>query len=370
MYLVYYLLGISVECFRSNIFGQISLKEDSVKSTVERGIHRGLVLFALSCLLLNPSLALGQDPVAIAGAFTITGTIRDADDDTPLQYAVVGVPELGSWAISEADGSYELELATPGTFRFLVVKRGWYLADEPVTFAGADQLDVALQEEQEMDPVGPGRLVGRVLEKGSGKTIGRATVRVTPTGQEVNTDSRGRFMISRVSAGAILVEAERSGFTSSADTLVALPGVTLALDIQLPKGSDEVPSIAIEVWPRYLEAVGFYRRAEGNRGNRFGRLFIQDQNAHRISDILRPLPGLRVERGRLGNTVITTRSTFGGAGRCAMGVFLDNSRMPGFDVDTYPMEWISALEVYEGMDVPPEFNHSCGVILIWSRRPE
>ena len=27
-----------------------------------------------------------------------------------------------------------------------------------------------------------------------------------------------------------------------------------------------------------------------------------------------------------------------------------------------------AVEVYEGVEIPPQFNHSCGVVLIWSRR--
>jgi hypothetical protein len=44
--------------------------------------------------------------------------------------------------------------------------------------------------------------------------------------------------------------------------------------------------------------------------------------------------------------------------------------MPGFDIDTYPVQWVEAIEVYERFDVPMEFSDPCGAILIWSRRPE
>lgn len=53
-----------------------------------------------------------------------------------------------------------------------------------------------------------------------------------------------------------------------------------------------------------------------------------------------------------------------------MGIYLNNAPMPRFDIDTFPLEWVEAFETYERMDVPFEYNDSCGVILIWSRRPE
>jgi hypothetical protein len=325
-------------------------------------------LLALIGLWLSPAPLLCQVDEPTTEPFPITGTVKDAEDGTPLQYAIVGVPELGSWALSEADGAFALEVAGPGIFRFVVVKRGWYPADQEVTFAGPDDLPILLYKEREDAPVGPGRFVGRVLDQRSGNPVSNATIRITPTNQQTRTDSRGRFIISEISAGAVLVEVERSGYVTRTDTLATFPGVTLGLEIGLGRDATEPPAVTVEVWPRYLEAVGFYRRAERSRGNRFGRTFIQEQNAHSISDLLRNLPGLRVETGRFGQRVITTRST--GGDRCALGVFIDNSRMPGFDIDTYPVQLVEAIEVYERFDVPMEFSDPCGAILIWSRRPE
>ncbi len=30
---------------------------------------------------------------------------------------------------------------------------------------------------------------------------------------------------------------------------------------------------------------------------------------------------------------------------------------------------VEALEVYQDLNMPPEYSHSCGVVLVWMRRP-
>jgi len=335
-----------------------------------QGFHRSWVtLLALLGLLVGPGTLFSQDTESVLATFPVPGTVIDADDGTPLQYAVVGIPELGAWALSEADGSFNLEVTSPGIYSLVVVKRGWYLLDTDASLPGQGPLEIQLFKEQEDDPVGQGRLVGRVFDESSGNPVSKATVRITPTDQTARTDSRGRFIISGISAGAVLMEIERRGTTLRTDTLATLPGVTLAVEIGLSSDPAEKPDVAVEVWPRYLESVGFYRRAEGSRGNRFGRLFLEEQGRNRLADIIQAaVPGLRVEMGRMGRRVVTTRANAGG--RCTMGIYLDNAPLPGFDIDTYPLDWVEALETYERMDVPFEYNNSCGVILLWSRRSE
>ena len=56
------------------------------------------LLAGLLLLLAGPGLAWGQEEIAAGEAFTVTGLVQDADDGTPLQYTVVGIPELGTWA--------------------------------------------------------------------------------------------------------------------------------------------------------------------------------------------------------------------------------------------------------------------------------
>jgi hypothetical protein len=250
-----------------------------------------------------------------------------------------------------------------------VVKRGWYLADADVTLTGPKELTIHLYKEQEGDPVGSGRLVGRVLEAGSARAVSGATVRITLTNQETRTDSRGRFIISNISAGAILVEIERRGTVLRTDTLATLPGVTLGVEIGVSDDPSAKPQTTVEIWPQYLESVGFYGRAEGRKGNRFGRVFLEGQRSGvRLTDIIdSAVASLRAETGRFGTRVITARGS--GGDRCAVEVYLDGSHMPGFDIDTYPISALEAFETCERFDVPPEYANPCGVILLWSRRP-
>jgi hypothetical protein len=325
------------------------------------------LLLGFGILLAVPGHLRSQEPVASPDAFTVPGTVSEAETGDPLQYAVVGFPELGAWSLSDADGSFSLVVPAVGTYQLVVVKRGWYLADHQVTLSGPQTLDVQLYPEQEGDAVGPGRLVGRVLQADSRRPVSGATVKISPTGEEARTDSRGRFLISGISAGAIQVEVDRRGTTLRTDTLAAFPGVTLAVEIAVSDDPSARPDVVAEVWPQYLESVGFLRRAEFQRGNRFGRAYLDDRSSSSgLSDIISSaVTSLRAEPGRFGNRVLTTRAT--GGGRCALGIYLDNSYMPGFDVDSYPVSWVEAFETYEGLDVPMEYNHPCGVVLLWTR---
>jgi hypothetical protein len=144
--------------------------------------------------------------------------------------------------------------------------------------------------------------------------------------------------------------------------------VTLALDVGLAEEGADPSEASVEVWPRFLEGAGFYRRAERRRGSQFGRVYIEERGAARLSDIIQTVPGIRRATGRFGGSVMTARGS--GGDRCALEPYLDGIRMVRFDIDQYPVGWVEALEVYEGFDVPFEYDNPCGVILIWSRRSE
>jgi outer membrane cobalamin receptor len=116
---------------------------------------------------------------------------------------------------------------------------------------------------------------------------------------------------------------------------------------------------------RYLETNGFYRRQQSSRqGTILTREEIERRNPPFISQMLTTVPGTRLDRDSFGTTVL--RSTRDG---CELTVWLDGMRVPGFDIDTYPVDAIEAIEIWRGMSVPPEFRDPCGVLLIWSRRP-
>ena len=70
--------------------------------------------------------------------------------------------------------------------------------------------------------VGPGRIVGRVLDQESRLPIEGVTVALAPTTQQAETDARGRFEINDVSSGALVSTKASPGLAAELDT--SLPG--------------------------------------------------------------------------------------------------------------------------------------------------
>ena len=317
---------------------------------------------ALAFLMLGAAPKVGYTQ---ADGFTVTGTVVDQRDGAPLQYAVVGVPGQRMWALSDEAGAFTLEGIQPGRFRIIVLRRGYYYPDKEVDFAGPLDLRIEMTPEDESTPVGPGRVVGRVLDQASRRPIGGSTVRLLPTGQETRANGQGRFTISDVSAGALLLQIRQLGFQERSDTIAVLPGITT--DVTVTLGAGPLPLDPITIFGRspFLEARGFYRRSMGS-GWQANRSAIEAEGpCNFLESIFNRVSGVQVQKDRFGGTVLA--STRGRS--CQLGVFVDGIRAPGFDLNSLPPDAVEALEVYQGVNVPLEYSHSCGVALIWMRRP-
>ncbi len=310
---------------------------------------------------------LGAYPIAghaQAESFTLTGTVFDKSTNNPLQYAVVGVPGQQSWSLTDANGVYNLTELEGGVYRFVVLRRGYYYADQNINLTGTMNIRVEMTPEDVSAPVGPGRVVGQVIDQETGRPIEGATVALAPTAQQTETDDQGRFEIADVSTGALLLQVRRVGYRPRADTIVAFPRVTVEVELTLATRAIPLAPIAVIARSAFLEARGFYRRAGGS-GWQANRIAIEAADPLELEGMFDRVPGLRVERDVFGSTLFT--STRGR--RCVFGMFLDGVRAPGFDISSLPPEAVEALEVYQDPNIPPEYTHSCGVVLVWMRRP-
>ncbi len=309
---------------------------------------------------------LGAHPIAghaQAEGFTITGTVVDKSTGNPLQYAVVGFPGQQSWALSDQDGGFELTELEGGLYRFMVLRRGYYYADQNFRLAGPRNIEVEMTPVDASLPVGPGRVVGRVLDQASGRPMEDVWVGLAPTSQQAETDSRGRFEITDVSAGALLLQVRREGYQPRLDTIVAFPGVTVDVEVTLATTGMPLRRITIIARSPFLEGRGFYRRVGGG-GWQANRIAIEAADPPELERMFDRVEVVRVERDRFGGTVLTSRR----GARCVFGVFLDGIRAPGFNINTLPPDEVEALEVYQGSNVPPEYSDPCGAVLIWMRR--
>lgn len=221
------------------------------------------------------------------------------------------------------------------------------------------------------------------------------------------------------SLGTILLEAPRSG----GDSLVvrfpgyasaSLPtelhlGETTELAVRLRQDAITLPRVTVVETGLSREAsLGFTRRQKMGLGHFITRTDIERFAPTNSSDILRRVPGVRVQSNRAGDHVITMARS---ATRCRVQYYLDNMPMPtedlidaaieqrvmadlaqngsnaascararskklnrdlpAFTIDHIPPEMIEAIEVYRGAaEIPIEYRTTgsvCGVVLVWTK---
>jgi hypothetical protein len=133
---------------------------------------------------------------------------------------------------------------------------------------------------------------------------------------------------------------------------------------------DSVRVVAVST--RYKE---FAEHQKMGLGGRFiGPDEIRRKHFNRTSDLVRSMPGLVVENGRSGRTRVYLA---GGGNRCVMSVAINgfsgwSDDPDSFSVDDVPPRDVGAMEIHGGGgDIgsgPPELDHGCGSIVIWTKR--
>ncbi len=208
-------------------------------------------------------------------------------------------------------------------------------------------------------------LTGTITAARDGSPLAGAVVRELATSQEARTDARGRFRLSALTAGTRTIEVRHPGFEP------------VVLDITL--SGDETFTIPTVVLALLEEVTGFDRRKARGRGAFVDREQLETWHARQLSDVLRQVPGVRVEAlaagtrdlwnpGRFRIRMLRTSSS------CHPIAFLDGAFLGStalLDLDALTsVGALRGLEVYRGLgEVPPEFDlpgAQCGVLVIWT----
>lgn len=230
---------------------------------------------------------------------------------------------------------------------------------------------------------------GRVLEDLSDHPVPAASVELLPAGGRTAvwraiSDEAGTFSLDAPKPGRYRLRVEALGYATvttpefdlleKADTLqvevlVAVEAVPLAPLVVVSRRTGVESSVR-------LVAVGYFdRRATwGSEGMGFGHFIERDElrrsNPRYLSDVLRSVPGVRIEGGGGRRQVITLRTITSDQGRCIPPVFINGAPFAtGADANevVVPADVI-AVEVYPGMTAPPQFNRgqACGAIVVWT----
>lgn len=233
----------------------------------------------------------------------------------------------------------------------------------------------ALSSASESRGQGIGALNGVVLDS-AGMRIEGAEVHLLRSALVARTDSAGMFLLA-APAGNAELHVRRLGYHPLAFAIAVIAGETQSLEIVLlvhPTVIDTVLVDAVATSPRMYD---FEQRRVRGVGSFITRKDIEKRRPHVMSEMLRTVPGVRLDRSNTGRNSVDMTRNFDRRSRgiCPVQLFVDGHpyRGYGFGLDNFTPDEVEAVEVYRSVsEIPPEYNYgsaSCGVIALWTRDP-
>jgi hypothetical protein len=219
-------------------------------------------------------------------------------------------------------------------------------------------------------------LRGVVLDDATGAPVPTARIELRSVEAGLLTaaesDRDGRFALTPRQAGRYVLRVTHLGYEPLDSVAVhARAGESVQLELRLGRTAIPLEPVVV-VARRRADVAGFYERMQrGGMGSYVTREEIDRRPASRASDLLRTMPGIRVESTGANRSVVTMR---GGLGRCLPTIYLD-----GMHIRQYPEsgvdDWIlpaslEGIEVYTSFASAPSPLHAqgaCGVIAFWTR---
>ena len=238
---------------------------------------------------------------------------------------------------------------------------------------------------------GSGRIDGTVVRAVSGEPISGAHVSVAD-GPETRSNDSGAFVLTNVPSGTRMLEIRAVGFYPErrvVDVLAEAPPIRVALSTFFAVMDTVRVTAARLMDPRY---TGFQDRRRIGMGRYLTAVDIARRQPRTVSELLRRIPGVRLER--FGTYADTTAVDTSGTGSNPIGSTTDTRILlralykewcfPTFFIDGHQVnsltaeeidawvrpEELAGIEVYSDASVPPQFHlalSGCGSILIWRK---
>ena len=218
-----------------------------------------------------------------------------------------------------------------------------------------------------------GSINGKVLDR-SGRAVAGAELTIPGSTLRVETDDTGEFRLKNVPAGDLQIRVRRLGFKPDTSMINVLAGQTVPLMIALHPLPVVLAPVTILGKHYSGRLASFYQRRDRGLGHYYTREEIEKRNPANTTDLLRTVPGIRLQPLGFGRQTLRFRGS-----RCPPLVWIDGSPLGAgeFDIDNVPSRSIEAMEIYTGIAaLPSEFTAgpttttSCGTIVIWSRQGE
>ena len=222
-------------------------------------------------------------------------------------------------------------------------------------------------------PTETGGIVGHIADTANARIAG-AQVSIAGVRGRAETGVDGAFRMSGVPAGSQLLIARRIGFRPESVLVTVRQGVIAEVAVRMRATPQQMTPVVVDggrVRPTGRLRAFNERRLQG-LGHYFTAADIERRNPAVITDLLRMLPGVRINRQN-GQSVVTFRGQ-----RCPPLIWVDGAPATAgyLDPDVFSPGSLAGIEVYMGVaTVPAELmwvrgQGSCGVIALWTAVPE
>lgn len=220
-------------------------------------------------------------------------------------------------------------------------------------------------------------IIAGTVQSSTGTPIVGAEVFAQGTRIRATTGEDGSFRLSDLPHGTIVLTTRRLGYSPVNRSVLVRTEEVTRVEILLRVAPVAMQPIQVSARrePADSRLAGFRQRAEqGSSGHIITRERIERSANRSVLDIMRSVPGVRVNPGaRGGGQARTVRFR---SNRCPPVVFIDGfaASAAEFDLESVDLNMVEGIEVYmSSTSLPPEFFavarglEQCGVIAIWSR---
>ena len=297
-------------------------------------------------------------------------------------FALCNAPSGGAMYIGATRGADSTDLVELQVPRSGFARRDLYIgSSRTVVAVSATPRTDTLARATRRIHVGDVRLTGTVFAAESHSPLTGALVSIVD-GPQVRAGDRGEWVMANAPAGSRTLEVRSVGFYPERRALDVLPGtppVAMGLN-NFRAVLDTVKVVAILGPDRQFS--GFEDRQRSLPGHFYTSADLAKRGVIETGDLFRNIPGLHLERNdSAGGTDILMRSDFAEVSYnadavlfCKPLVYLDGMQLWDASVEeinvAVPAKKVRGIEVYTGVNTPPQFQQSlggCGAIVIWTK---
>jgi hypothetical protein len=343
--------------------------------------------------------AAGKADRAVAGDTLgmIVGHVRDASSGAPLPGTAVTLQwqtlVLGSGTPRTESRSLRATTVGEGWFAMCGLAVDEYQLHAEHGHQETGLLDVAVHPREIVRlslllASDSGAVVADTVSKGSATLSGvvlthdkrpleGAQVAVDGSTASAITDAQGAFRLSGLPEGTRMAEARALGYAPMRVRVELSRAETRTASIVMSKQVATLDAVTVygTKGRRLRDLTGFLDRRSHGFGHFLTQAQIDEVNASNTCELLRRVPGVNVrDDGISGCTANIRGSSSGGLSQgvhlCEPTVYQDNVPFGGtlseFSQAMSPHD-IMGVEVYSTATEPPQFQGSCGVIVVWTR---